>query len=193
MGQRLRSRSVDQYKSRNLVGKLVREGDGDHCAEGVADQNVGWLFARSFQRGTQFVRHETGSSVPGTRVAPSISRAIVGTDASELREFRLHEVPVEISCPVPVLENYRGTTATRAVEVQSIAAKINQLAGWMKLRRILLARATLIAEPEECNDQQRRQFNCKHDPERALAISCDFLISTQAGKKQAGGDSHGHS
>jgi len=92
-----------------------------------------------------------------------------------------------------VLENNCGAAAPGTVEVQAITTDVDQLARGMELRSIFLACTTFIAQPDQCDDHERCDFNRKHHAKSTRAIPCELLILAQASKEEAGGENTGHS
>src|SRR5580704_9260024 len=62
----------------------------------------------------------------GTRIAPSVSGAVVGTDARELGDAGLHQNPVEGKVAEPVLYQDGRTPLPGAIYMQPVPAKINE-------------------------------------------------------------------
>lgn len=139
----------------------------------------------------ELVRHHAGSAIARTWIAPAISRTVIGADAGKFRDFRLHTIPVQIGCAVAVLENHRWTTRARAVDMQSIATEIDQLAGWMELRRILLAGTAFIAQSEKCHDYECHNLKREYDPESTSAMSRKLLISAHPSDQESHAQSEG--
>jgi hypothetical protein len=63
---------------------------------------------------------------PGTRIAPGVAGAVVGADASEARDTKLDEDPVEGEVSETVFNHDSRASGTGAVDVKPVAAEIDK-------------------------------------------------------------------
>jgi hypothetical protein len=114
-------------------GHVVRIHQGevpyDGAAEGVADQQVRALLFQFRQRIVQFKIQLRERSRLGTGIAPGVSGPVVGANARETGNFPLHQNPVKGKISEPVLDNDRGGALPGAVDMQFVAAEVNEFSG----------------------------------------------------------------
>ena len=100
----------------------------------MRDQHVRAGDARVLKRRVQLVRHAAGCAWLRTRSAPPEARPVVGDDAAEGRQLRLHDAPVQGRLTEPGLQDNGGTAAALDHQVHEVAVDVDQLAG----RRVAL-------------------------------------------------------
>src|ERR1700747_863663 len=116
---------IDKDDARYFVGVLRGIETRNYSAERVPNENVRPRDSSVFQCGVRFADPEC-AGVLRTGIAPSYSRVIVRTHLGESGDFRLHESPIE---GVPGTNNdNRWASCSGAIEVDSIAADVDQLA-----------------------------------------------------------------
>ena len=86
---------------------------------------------------------------------------------------------IEIVGAVSVLENDRWAAAASAVQMQAVAAEVNQLAGRVESYRVELAGALLIGEADQRKHDQQRELSANHPAEAAKATACELMISCE--------------
>jgi len=64
----------------------------------------------------------------GTGIAPGVSGAVVGADAGEDGDTRLHQCPVKGKVPKPILDHNYGISLSGTVHVQPVSAEIDHFA-----------------------------------------------------------------
>ena len=65
-----------------------------------------------------------------TGIAPRVASAVIGADAGERRDARLHQRPVEGEIAEPVFDDDRGPATPSAVDMQFVTVQIDQISGW---------------------------------------------------------------
>jgi hypothetical protein len=90
-----------------------------------------WAALSEFGKGiVQFEINLRKSARFGAGIAPGISRAIVGADASEMSDTLLNENPIYREISQAIFDHHSGTAIAGTVHVQTETAEVDKLSGW---------------------------------------------------------------
>ena len=123
----------------------------------MADENVGRCSSRSLQQRVQFFRHHFAGTGPRTGIAVADASAIVRTHARELRNLRLHFAPGKVRVSETRLEDDRGSSLPRAVDVHLKSAYIEEPAIHGIHAAVACLRDMLVDRSGNGEDQSERE------------------------------------
>src|SRR6266481_789112 len=117
----------------------------------------------------------------GLHITPADCCAIVRTDARELRDGRLHFVPVEPAVVEARLQYHSGASIAHAIEMHLVTVYLDKTARWKMRPQIIRALDRLI---EGSNDSQQYNEACQSskkisDPPKDAALSRSTPSTTQ--------------
>src|SRR5262245_44914541 len=98
-------------------------------AERMADQNIGPRHFCAFEKRVQLGRDLLRRARHRSFIAPTVTCAIVGTDARQFGDFGLHHAPVSRPPESHGIQYDRWTAFSRAMKVQPITTNIDELSG----------------------------------------------------------------
>jgi hypothetical protein len=121
---------VHQHHTHDLRSIRSRETANDEAAVGLPDEDVRRSDAQLAQGRVKFKAELCERPRARARFAPGVAPAVVAADAGERGDARLNECPDHREIAGPVLEEYGRGPVTRAVDVQTLSADVDELSGW---------------------------------------------------------------
>src|ERR1700726_1263090 len=132
---------------------VVKENVGS--PRGVAYKHERGSLASILQQYVKFLDDLIRCSRHRPGIAPAISRPVIGADAREHRDARLHKVPARCGHLTARLQNNSGTPTARAVDIESVAADVD--------RPPFLMEAPGVSSRLDCLVQDSRYYEYQHD------------------------------
>src|SRR5882762_5778466 len=119
----------------------------------------------------------------GLHITPADCCAIVRTDACELRDGRLHLVPVEPAVIEARLQNHSGASIAHTIKMHLVTVYLDKTARWRMRPQIIRTFNRLI---NGSNDSKQDNEACQtskkiSDPPQDAASSRSTLSTTQPG------------
>src|SRR5206468_3370201 len=127
---------IDEHHARNLRGIRCRIASNNASAKGVPDKNQWIMFAELVQRVVKLEIELSMRARLGTGIAPRIPGTVVRADSRKLFDSRLNKNPVEGKIAQTVFHYNRKISFARAVDMEAMAAEINELTWRWRTRHL---------------------------------------------------------
>lgn len=95
---------------------------------GMRHQDIGPIDVSAIEKHSELVRNVLGAARTLASITPSHPRAIINACAGGSAQFRLHQNPIKAASAKPCVEDNCRCALACAIQMQAIAADINQLA-----------------------------------------------------------------
>ncbi len=162
----IRVACVHKHDACDVSRILLAEDTNVIATKGMPDHHVGAFFARSLQKRFQFSGDMQTRASVRRRLAPSVSRAVVGANACELSNLRLHSDPVKCRTAHAAVKNHRWRALSAAVEVKPHTSRLERLSPLREAVGIAPVHDPLVCRASasrKCRKRQERK-SCSAEP-----------------------------